>query len=89
MSEEAANATKAVVRPIMYHEYESADTDLILTAFWYSHVHWVLLVLRVHYRHRARCMYQSRSKLSDWIEVWPANGPGKLFLLPSVSIRAS
>ena len=51
--------------------------NLILTAFWHSHVYWVLLVLRLHYCHRACCVYQSRLKLGDWVEIWPANGAGK------------
>ena len=56
---------------------KSMDTDVILTAFWYSHGRWILLVLRLHHRDCACCMYQPRSKLSHWIEVWPANGAGK------------
>ena len=50
---------------------------MILTAFWHSHVYRVLLVLRLHYCYRARCMYQSRLKLGNWDEIWPANGAGK------------
>lgn len=56
---------------------KSMDTDVILTAFWYPHGYWILLVLRLHHRDCACCMYKSRSKLSHWIEVWPANGAGK------------
>ena len=56
---------------------KSLDTDVILTAFWYSHVHRILLVLRLHNRDCACCMYKSRSKLSYRIEVRPTNGAGK------------
>ena len=77
MSEEAANATKAVVRSKICFDSKGMNTDMVLPAFWHSHVYWVLLVLRLHHRYRARCMYQSRSKLSHWVEVWPANGAGK------------
>ena len=87
MSEEAANATKAVVRSKMCLKFEFMVTDLIVTAFWHSHGYRVLLVLRLHYCHRARCMYQSRSKLNHWIEVWPANGAGKLISRSSPSPR--
>ncbi len=87
MSEEAANATKAVVRSILCLEYKLMSTDMILTAFWHSNVHWVVLVLWLHHRYRARCMHQSRSKLSHWIEVWPANGTGKSTSCSPFSLR--
>ena len=64
MSEEAANATKAVVCSKMCPEYKVIDTDMILTALWHSHVYRLLLVLRLHYSHCARCMHQPRFELS-------------------------
>ena len=51
---------------------------MLLTAFWHSHVYWVLLVLRLHHCHRACSMYQPRLKLGDRVEIWPAHGAGKL-----------
>lgn len=59
MSEEAANATKAVVRSKRVSNPRLMYTDIVLAALWHSHVHRVLLVLRLHHRHRARCMHQS------------------------------
>ena len=77
ISEEAANATKAVVCPKTSLELIFVYTNKTLKALWHSHVHWVLLVLWPHHCYCACCLYQSRSKLSHWVEVWPANGPGK------------
>ena len=77
MSEEAANATKAVVRSRISLQFKKMGTDVILTAFWHPRVYWVLLVLWPYHCYRACCMYQSRLKLSHWVEIWPANGAGK------------
>ena len=87
MSEEAANATKAVVRSKTFLGSRVIDTDMIMAAFWHSHVYWVWLVLRLYHCHRTRCMYQSRFKLSHRLEVWSANGAGKSIFLSPFSPR--
>ena len=80
MSEEAANATKAVVCSKIYLETKAMNADMNLTAFWHSHVHRILLVLRFHHRNRASCVYQSRSKLSPRVKIRPADGAGEFIL---------
>lgn len=77
ISEEAANATKAVVRSKMFLKFRVIDADMIIIAFWHSDGYWIMLVFRLYHCHRARCMYQPRFKLDHWLEVWPAHGAGK------------
>ena len=77
MSEEAANATKAVVCSKRCLNFKSQVTNKILTAFWHSYVYRVLLVFRLHHCHCACCMYQPGLKLGNWVEIWPANGAGE------------
>ena len=66
---------------------QSMVTDRSSAAFWHSHVDWVLLVFRVHHCHRPRRVHQSRSELGHWIQIWPANGAGKLKFPRPFSLR--
>ena len=61
MSEEAANATKAVVRLASNISPGNANP---LAAIRYFDVHWLVLVLRFHYCHRTSRNHQSRLERS-------------------------
>jgi hypothetical protein len=84
MSEEASNATKAVVRLhsntfslFIQAFFLSSKLILYRIAFRYPHVNRLMLVLRFHPRNCHSRLHQPRSKLSFGITVGPANGSGK------------
>ena len=73
MSEEAANATRAVVccHSMFHPMFSSGLHDRICirankagTAIRHSHVHWIVLVLWIYPSNRHFCLHQPRSELS-------------------------
>ena len=73
MSEEAANATKAVVCWPFGFQIQML---IILRAIRYTHVNWIMLVLRVHHRYRPGSDHQPGFKRCHRLRVWPAHGSG-------------
>ena len=64
MSEEAANATRAVVCLLHSPRSHCIRADKAVTAPRHSYGHWILLVLRIYPSNRHCCLHQPRSDLS-------------------------
>ena len=86
MSEESANATRAVVcfnpslssdifiRSLRLH---CIGADKAGTAIRYPHVYWIVLVLWIYHSNRHCRLHQPRSELSYRVAIGPAHGTGK------------
>ena len=75
MSEEAANATKAVVGAKVSNTLE-ATLLMRPSAIRNSHVDRLMLVLWFYYRNRTSCNHQSRYLIHHRIQLRPAHGSG-------------
>jgi len=82
MSEEAANATKAVVRSPTTPMRKKITANVLQTAFWNLNVNRLLLVLRLHNRNSNRRLHEPRPKLHQPRQFRPTNGTGECITLP-------